>query len=313
MLLALKWIKNERQEEIMKKSLMIILLIFIGTWAFSPLCQAATFVQVKGSDTEVNVVQRLAENFMKKNPNYSIAVTGGGSGVGIAAIMNKTTDLANSSRPMKDSEVAKAKANGVNPIGVAFAVDGLSVIANPKNTVKNLTIDQIGQIYRGELTNWKQVGGPDIAITLYGRQPNSGTFVFFREAVVRGDYSSKMNQMNGNAQILEAVKKDAGGIGYVGIGYVVDDAGKVTPGIQVCDVAKDSRTQPCSPLKLENILSGAYPLTRPLYQYFDGTNRAKVEAFIKYELSPEGVAIIQKDGFYPLTDPWKKYNAQFGF
>ena len=176
-----------------------------------------------------------------------------------------------------------------------------------------MTIDQIGQIFRGELTNWKQAGGPDIPITLYGRQPNSGTFVFFREVVVRGDYSNRMNQMNGNAQIIEAVKKDAGGIGYVGIGYVVDDAGKVVSGIHVCDVAKDSRSKPFSPLKIENILNGAYPLTRPLYQYLDANNRAKVEAFVKFELSPEGLAIIQKEGFYPLTDQWKKHNAQLNF
>jgi phosphate transport system substrate-binding protein len=295
-----------------------LLVTFIGGFCLTLLLTpslgfSATFIQVKGSDTEVNLVQRLAENFMKKNPQYSVAVTGGGSGVGIAAIINKTTDLCNASRPMKDSEISQAKANGVDPIGVAFAVDGLSVIVNPKNTVKSLTIDQIGQIYRGELTNWKQAGGPDLVITLYGRQPNSGTFVFFREAVVKGDYSNKMNQMNGNAQILEAVKKDAGGLGYVGIGYIVDDSGKVSPGIEALDVAKDSRSKAFSPLKLENILNGSYPLTRPLYQYFNGFNRAKVEAFIKYELSPEGVAIIQKDGFYPLTDQWKKYNAQFKF
>ncbi len=270
-------------------------------------------MQVKGSDTEVNLVQRLAENYMKKDSNTSIAVTGGGSGVGIAAIINKTTDLCNASRPMKDSEIAQAKANGVNPVGVAFAVDGLSVIVNAKNPLKHLTTDLIGQIYRGEISNWKQLGGPDSAITLYGRQPNSGTFVFFREHIVKSDYSNKMDQMNGNAQILEAVKKDAGGIGYVGIGYVVDDAGKVVAGINVLEVAKDSRSTPASPLKLENILNGSYPITRPLYQYFDKNNQAKVEGFIKYELSPEGLAITKKDGFYPLTAQWKKYNAQFGF
>jgi phosphate transport system substrate-binding protein len=286
---------------------------FSGVSVFSGPVGAKTYLQVKGSDTEVNLVQRLAELYMKKDPNASIAVTGGGSGVGIAAIINKTTDLANSSRPMKDSEVAKAKANGVNPVGVAFAVDGLSVIVNTKNSIKHLTADQIGQIYRGEVSNWKQIGGPDAAITLYGRQPNSGTFVFFREHIVNGDYSNKMNQMNGNAQILEAVKKDAGGIGYVGIGYVVDDAGKIAPGINVLEVAKDSRSKPASPLQLENIMSGAYPITRPLYQYFDKNNQAKVEGFIKFELSPEGMAIIKKDGFYPLTDQWKKHNAQFGF
>jgi phosphate transport system substrate-binding protein len=298
----------------MKKILVLLLMIaFGGVSVFSVPVEAKTYLQVKGSDTEVNLVQRLAEMYMKKDPNASIAVTGGGSGVGIAAIINKTTDLCNSSRPMKDSELAKAKANGVNPVGVAFAVDGLSVIVNTKNSVKNLTIDQIGQIYRGEVSNWKQLGGPDSPITLYGRQPNSGTFVFFREHIVNGDYSNKMNQMNGNAQILEAVKKDGGGIGYVGIGYVVDDAGKVAPGINVLEVARDSRSKPTSPLQLENIMSGAYPITRPLYQYFDKNNQAKVEGFIKFELSPEGMAIIKKDGFYPLTDQWKKHNAQFGF
>jgi phosphate transport system substrate-binding protein len=298
----------------MKKLFTTILLTVALLLTLQPnQALSATFIQVKGSDTEVNVVQRLAENFMKKNTAYSIAVTGGGSGVGIAAIINKTTDLANASRPMKKNEIDSAKANGVNPIGVVFAVDGLSVIVNPKNTVKSLTVDQIGQIYRGELTNWKQVGGPDLTVTLYGRQPNSGTFVFFREAVVRGDYANKMNQMNGNAQILEALKKDAGGIGYVGIGYVLNEEGKVVPGIHVLDVAKDSRSQAFSPLKLDNILKGSYPISRPLYQYFDGNNRAKVETFIKYELSPEGVTIIHKDGFYPLTDQWKKYNAQFNF
>ncbi|MGA3086037.1 MAG: PstS family phosphate ABC transporter substrate-binding protein [Thermodesulfobacteriota bacterium] len=297
------------------KKLFITSIISLCLMVLIPpsLVFSATFIQVKGSDTEVNVVQRVAEAFMKKNPNYSIAVTGGGSGVGIAAIINKTTDLCNASRPMKDAEIAQAKANKVNPVGVIFAVDGLSLALNPKNSVKSLTIDQLGQIFRGELTNWKQAGGPDIPITLYGRQPNSGTFVFFREAVVRGDYSNKMNQMNGNAQILEAVKKDAGGIGYVGIGYVVDEPGKVVPGIQVCDVAKDSRNKPCSPLRLENIMNGAYPLTRPLYQYFDANNRAKVEAFVKFELSPEGIAIIRKEGFYPLNDQWKKHNAQLHF
>ncbi|MEW5948107.1 MAG: PstS family phosphate ABC transporter substrate-binding protein [Thermodesulfobacteriota bacterium] len=279
----------------------------------SSLSLASGFIQVKGSDTEVNVVQRMAEIYMQKTKGAAIAVTGGGSGVGIVAIINRTTDLANSSRAMKSQELQQAKMNGVDPIAVVFAMDGLSVIVNPANTVKRLTLDQIGQIYRGEVKNWSQVGGPNLPVTLYGRQPNSGTFVFFRESVVRGDYANTMNQMNGNAQIVEAVKRDKGGIGYVGIGYVVDDKGRVTPGIKVLNVAKDKNSKAMSPADAKNIESGAYPIVRPLYQYMDRANMNKVAGFVKFELSPEGQKIISKEGFYPVTAQYKKYNARYGF
>ncbi|MFZ5995294.1 MAG: PstS family phosphate ABC transporter substrate-binding protein [Thermodesulfobacteriota bacterium] len=279
----------------------------------SSLSLASGFIQVKGSDTEVNVVQRMAEIYMQKTKGAAIAVTGGGSGVGIAAIINRTTDLANSSRAMKSQELQQAKMNGVDPIAVVFAMDGLSVIVNPANTVKRLTLDQIGQIYRGEVKNWGQVGGPNLPVTLYGRQPNSGTFVFFRESVVRGDYANTMNQMNGNAQIVEAVKRDKGGIGYVGIGYVVDDKGRVTPGIKVLNVAKDKNSKAMSPIDAKKIESGAYPIVRPLYQYMDRANMNKVAGFVKFELSPEGQKIISKEGFYPVTAQYKKYNARYGF
>ncbi len=289
-----------------------ILVTLICSLLYS-LSFAADFIQVKGSDTEVNVVQRMAEVYMQKHKNTAIAVTGGGSGVGIAAVINRTTDLANSSRPMTDKELAQARANGVDPVGVVFAIDGLSVIVNSANTLKRLTLDQIGQIYRGQFRNWSQVGGPNLPITLYGRQPNSGTFIFFREAVVRGDYANAMNQMNGNAQIVEAVKRDKGGTGYVGIGYVIGRDGNVRPGLKVLDVAEDGKKQAVSPLKAENIMSGAYPIVRPLYQYLDGTNRRNVEGFVKFELSTEGQKIISEEGFYPVTEAYRKHNAQCGF
>jgi len=279
----------------------------------SSLSLASGFIQVKGSDTEVNVVQRIAEIYMQKTKGAAIAVTGGGSGVGIAAIINRTTDLANSSRAMKSQELQQAKTNGVYPIAVVFAMDGLSVIVNPANAVKGLTLDQIGQIYRGEVKNWSQVGGPNLPVTLYGRQPNSGTFVFFRESVVRGDYANTMNQMNGNAQIVEAVKRDKGGIGYVGVGYVVDDKGRVTPGIKVLNVAKDKNSKATSPTDAKNIESGAYPIVRPLYQYFDKATRGKVGGFVRFELGPEGQKIISKQGFFPVTAEYRRYNARYGF
>lgn len=287
---------------------LVILLILT-----SSLSLAAGIIQIKGSDTEVNVVQRMAEIYMQKTKGAAIAVTGGGSGVGIAAIINRTTDLANSSRAMKAQELQQAKANGVDPIGIVFAIDGLSVIVNPANKVKTLTLDQIGQVYRGEIKNWSQAGGPNLPVTLYGRQPNSGTFIFFRESVVRGDYAQAMNQMNGNAQIVEAVKRDNGGIGYVGIGYVADDKGKVTPGIKVLDVAKDKNSKAMSPIDAKNIESGAYPIVRPLYQYFDKANRGKVDVFLRFELGPAGQNIISKEGFFPVTAEYRRYNARYGF
>lgn len=288
--------------------ILVFLLIFTPT--FSPASQS---IQVKGSDTEVNVVQRMAEIYMQENRGLTVAVTGGGSGVGIAAIINGTTDLANSSRPMRDEELARARVNGVDPVGIVFALDGLSVIINPANTVRSLTLDQIGKIYRGEVTNWIQVGGPEQSITLYGRQPNSGTFMFFRQLAVRGDYAHSMYQMNGSAQIMEAVRRDRGGIGYVGIGYVAKNGGSVRPGIKVLDVARDVRRRAVSPLRAENIVSGAYPLLRPLYQYLNRANRPQVEAFIKFELSAEGQKIIVEEGFYPVSEAYRKHNARYGF
>ena len=180
--------------------------------------KAQGMIQVKGSDSEVNLVQRLAEVFMQKNPGVNISVTGGGSGTGIAALINKQTDIANSSRELNVKEEEAAKKAGVTPFRVAFATDAVSVILHPENQVSKLTLEQLGKIFKGEIENWKQVGGPDLKISLYGRQSNSGTYVFFREFVLKGDYSQRMKSMNGNAQIVEGVQRDKAGVGYVAVG-----------------------------------------------------------------------------------------------
>ena len=143
-------------------------------------------VMVKGSDTMLNLVQTLAESFSSANPDITVSVAGGGSGVGINSITNGECDIANSSRAIKSKEISTARANGVNPVEYAIAIDGLCVITNPDNPIKQLTVEQLGRIYRGEVTNWSAVGGPKLAITLYGRQPNSGTFVYFRDEVGEG-------------------------------------------------------------------------------------------------------------------------------
>lgn len=257
---------------------------------------AREMVQVKGSDTLINVVQRLSEVYMEKNPGKAIAVTGGGSGTGLAAIVNGKCDIANSSRLMKEKEVAAAVEKGMDLKRIIVAIDGLSVIVNGKNPVKQLTVDQVGKIYRGEVTNWKDVGGDDVKISLYGRQPNSGTYDFMKEVVMKGEYASSMRQMNGNAQIVEAVKADAGAIGYSGVGYVKDAGDAIT----ILKIASQAGGYYASPLNVEEVKTGKYPIARPLNQYVNGAPKGDVKAFIEFELSDEGQKIVEQEGFFAL-------------
>ena len=269
-------------------------------------------IQIKGSDTEVNLVQMLAEVYMEKTPEISLAVTGGGSGVGIAALINKQTDIANSSRAMKDEEIKQAQEKGIDPIAIVFALDGLALIAHQSLPVDRLTLDEVAKIFKGEITNWKGLDGPDLTISLYGRQSNSGTYVYFRDKVLKGDYAPQARRMNGNAQIVEAVKTDKAGIGYVGIGYVVDDKGQVASGIKVLNIAVGANSPAVTPLKPENVKSGLYPLTRPLYQYTDGKPKQKLLEFIRFELSQEGQELVTKEGYYPVTPEYMEHNRKLG-
>ncbi len=271
---------------------------FITSLLVGALCLggalSAREVMVKGSDTMLNLTQRLAEAFAATHPDITVSVAGGGSGVGINAVVNNEVHIGNASRSIKSKEVGNARANGVNPVEYAIAVDGLCVITNQKNPVKKLTIAQLGDIYRGKIKNWSEVGGPNRPISLYGRQPNSGTFVFFREMAVKADYAQSMRQMNGNAQIVEGVKADEGGIGYVGVGYVKDG------GINVLELSADGVTY-SSPLDKSAVESGAYPLARPLFQYTNGKAKGDAKAFIEFELSPAGQKIVEEEGFFPIN------------
>jgi len=273
---------------------------------------AQNLIQIKGSDSEVNLVQRLAEVFMKKHPDANIAVTGGGSGTGIAALINKTADIANSSRAMEPKEEEAAKKAGVQPFRIIFATDGISVVTHPANPISKLTLEQLGKIFKGEITNWKEVGGKDAKISLYGRQSNSGTYVFFREFVVKADYSPHMKSMNGNAQIAESIKKDKDGIGYVAVGYVVNDKGEIMPGVKIVNISKEGQSEAYSPAKIENVMSKKYPITRPLNHYTNGKPSGKLLDFIKFELSKEGQEIVRKEGFFPVQKDWMEFNHKQG-
>ncbi len=295
---------------LIKTTLLIILLIIMFTGCVRREVSDA-FIQIKGSDTEVNLVQRLAEDFMKDNQVY-IAVTGGGSGTGIASLINKQTDIANSSRAMKDEEIEIAKERGVNPVAIVFALDGLALIVHESLPVESLTLDEVSKIYKGEITNWNEVGGPNLEISMYGRQSNSGTYIYFRDNVLKGDYSPKVRGMNGTAQIVEAVRKDKAGIGYVGIGYIIDDQGNLLSGINSLKIAKDENSPAVSSLEPENVRSGLYPIVRPLYQYTDGLPEGNLLDFIIFELSDEGQKLVISEGYYPVTPEYMEMNKKLG-
>jgi phosphate transport system substrate-binding protein len=268
---------------------------------------SAEMIQIKGSDTIINLTQKLAEVYMQQNPGAKISVTGGGSGTGIAALINKKCSIANSSRAINAKEMESATTVGVSPSRVVIAIDGLSVIVNKDNLLTKLTSVEIGKIYRGEITNWSDVGGSDMPINLYGRQSNSGTYGFFREMVLKGEYSSRMNSMNGSSQIVEAVKADPSGIGYVGVGYV-----QHADGITVLDVSSNPDGAYKSPMDKQAVENGSYPIARPLYQYVNGTPSGETKKFLQFELSEQGQKIVEEEGFYMIADEYKKQNAKSG-
>jgi len=276
-------------------------------------CQAAEpMIIIKGSDTEVNLVADFAEVWMQKKPGTRIAVTGGGSGTGIAALINNKAAIANSSRPLKKKELESARARGIVPVPLVIATDGLSVIVNAKNPLRRLSLPQLDAIFRGEIRNWKELGGDDAPITGYGRQSNSGTFEFFKDTVLRGrDFSDHINQMNGNAQIVESVRQDRTGIGYVGVGYIHDSAGRTRDGLFALEISRSDREAAWPPSE-QNITNGNYPLTRPLYQYVNGRPQPAVLAFLRFCVSTNVTALLRKSGFYPLQPAYIEINRRAG-
>lgn len=263
-----------------------------------------------GSDTEVNVVLSLAEAFMAQHAGVSLAVSGGGSGTGISALLNGRAEMANSSRSLKEAELTMARERGIEPVPFIFATDGLAVVVHQSNPLSSLTVPQLGALFRGEFDNWKAFGGPDREITLYGRQSNSGTFVYFRNQVVKDNYATRVRRMNGTAQIVEGIRNDASAIGYVGIGYIRRKDGSILPGLRVVPLIPEDGQEPVSPLEPDAITSGRYPLSRPLYQYSAGIPEGRLRDFLKFELSPEGQAIIRREGYFAIPEEDRQRNQE---
>ncbi len=270
-------------------------ILIIGLMTLAPLASAlaAEPVSVKGSDTMVILGQRWAEEFMKKGGDAQLQVTGGGSGTGISALINGTTDICMSSRMMKPAEKQKLR-DRYATVGVEIPVakDGLSIYVHKDNPVNELSMGQIRDIFLGKFTNWKEVGGPDNRIILYSRENSSGTYVFFKDTVLGGrDFSPRAQTMPGTASVVNAVSKEKFGVGYGGAAYA--------KGIKLVKVKKDERSVAILP-DLKSVSDGSYALARPLFFYVRNKPSGNVKTFTDWVLSPEGQALVTKVGFFPL-------------
>jgi phosphate transport system substrate-binding protein len=280
------------------------LLVFaLASAASLGVASAADTITVKGSDTMVILGQRWAEEYMNRNKDVTIQVTGGGSGTGIAALINGTTTLANSSRPIKEEERAAAKKNGIEVVEFKTALDGLAVVVNAENPVRELTMKQVGMIYTGYINNWKQVGGSDRKILRYSRESNSGTYVFFKEHVLNNrDFAADAQTMPGTSAVAEAVAKDPSGIGYGGVAYFATN-----PKLKILKIRKDEKTDAVSPLlpdgqlNYEAVWNGSYPIARYLYVYSVGKPAGAVKTYLDWILGEEGQAIVEKIDYIPVS------------
>ncbi len=254
---------------------------------------AARGLTVKGSDTMVILGQRWAEQYMNANPGKIIQVTGGGSGTGIAALINGTTEICMASRAMKPDERRKLR-DRYQTMGVEIPVakDGLSIFLNERNPVKELSFAQLRDIYTGAITNWKQLGGPEAPIVLYGRENSSGTYVYFKDHVLLGrDYSPRCQTLPGTAAVVNAVAKDPNGIGYGGAGYA--------KGVKECAVKKDAASPAVLPTAA-TVKDGSYPVTRDLYLYTRVKPAGEAKKFIDWVLSNEGQSLATQVGYFPV-------------
>jgi phosphate transport system substrate-binding protein len=283
----------------------ILLLIFVASCGPSPeqptsATQASAYIENKGSDTIVNLALAWAERYQSEHPDARISVTGGGSGTGIAALLNGTVDIANASRQIKSEEMQQAMSKGINPVEHVIARDAIAVIVNPKNPVGQLTLQQISDIYSGKINNWQEVGGEDRPIVRLSRETNSGTHVYFLETVLRlGDKSNKTLfstdtlLLPSSEGIINEVRQNPNAIGYDGLGYVPAD-------LKMIAIAR----QPGDPYVLPSIASvndNSYPIARDLYMYTAGEPSGAVAAYLDWIMhSDEAQAIVAQLGFVPI-------------
>jgi len=281
-------------------SLLVVLLVSCaGTGGTSPNPQPEESIQNKGSDTIVNLALAWAERYQTIHPEVRLSVTGGGSGTGIASLINATVDIANASRQIKAEEIAEARSKGINPVEHIIARDAIAVIVNPNNPVRELTLQQIADIYSGKYDNWQQVGGEDRPIVRLSRETNSGTHVYFLETVLRlGQkdnktlFSTDTLLLASSEGIINEVRQNPNAIGYDGLGYVPDD-------LKTIAIARQAGEAYILP-SIATVNDNSYPIARDLYMYTAGQPEGAVAAYLEWILSEEAQTIVAELGFVPV-------------
>jgi phosphate transport system substrate-binding protein len=261
---------------------------------------ATSSIENKGSDTIVNLALAWAEEYQSLHPDVRISVTGGGSGTGIAALINGTVDIANASRKIKDEEISEAQKNGIDPIEITIARDAIAIIVNLENPVDELTLQQISDIYSGKITNWQSIGGEDRPIVRLSRETNSGTHVYFLENVLRlGEkenptfFSPETLLLPSSEGITAEIRQNPNAIGYDGLGYVTEDVKMIA----VAEAGGGGFILPSA----ETVNSGRYPIARDLYMYIAGEPEGATAIYLDWILGPRAQEIVTELGFVPLT------------
>lgn len=264
-------------------------VLAVAVFAFMAGVSEASSIVIKGSTTVLPVAQGTLEAFMKAHPGVQMSLSGGGSGEGIKALIDKTTDIATSSRDIKPSEIELAKSRGVNPVEHVVAFDAIIPVVHPTNKVSNLTTDQLSQIYQGKITNWKEVGGEDLKIVVISRDSSSGTFESWDHFVMKkAKVTPRAQMLASNGALVTAVAKNRFAIAYLGIGYL----NKSVKPLQVNGVTASVQTA----------MSKEYPLSRELYMYTNGEPTGDVAKYLAFVKSAQGQAVVAKEGFVPLMD-----------
>jgi phosphate transport system substrate-binding protein len=273
-----------------------------GASADSQVAGATVAIENKGSDTMVNLALAWAEEYQKLHPAVRLSVTGGGSGTGIAAMINHTVDIANASRQIKPEERAAAEKNGVHPVEHVVARDAIAVIVNPNNPINRLTLQQISDIYSGKINNWAELGGEDLVIVRLSRETNSGTHVYFLEQVLRMGQNNNKTLFAQDTLLLPSsegitaeVSDNPHAIGYDGLGYITQD-------VKVLAVAKDQLSPFIMP-SADSVNNSSYPIARDLYMYTIGEPTGAIRAYLEWILTPEAQAITKTLGFVPIVTP----------